>query len=137
MHSDKDPALFSRSQLWAARIISALVVLFLLFDATIHLTKPAPVVDAFARLGYPLKASIGIGIVEVVCLVAYIVPRTAPLGAILLTGLLGGAIATHVRAGSPIFETYLFPILFGLLMWGGIWLRDDRLRKLVPLRIAD
>jgi hypothetical protein len=115
--------------------MSALVVVFLLFDTIIHLTKPAPVVDAFARLGYPLSASVGIGIVEFLCLVVYAIPRTAALGAILLMGLLGGAIATHVRAGSPAFEAYVFPILLGLLIWGGVWLRDERLRALVPLRL--
>ena len=82
-------------------------------------------------------ASVGIGVVELLCLAAYAIPRTAALGAVLLTGLLGGAIATHVRAGSPAFEAYIFPILFGLLLWGGIWLRDDRLRTLLPLRSAD
>jgi hypothetical protein len=117
--------------------MSALVVLFLLFDTTLHLTKPTPVVEAFTRLGYPLSASVGIGIVEFLCLVAYVIPRTEALGAILLTGLVGGAIATHVRSGSPAFEAYVFPILVGLLIWGGIWLRDERLRGLVPLRCRD
>jgi DoxX-like family len=98
--------------------MSALVVVFLLFDTIIHLTKPAPVVDAFAKLGFPLSASVGIGIVEFLCLVVYVIPRTAALG----------AIATHVRAGSPAFEAYVFPILLGLLIWGGVWLRDERLR---------
>ena len=137
MHSGTAPAPVSKGKLWTARVISALVVLFLVFDTTIHLTKPTPVVDAFAKLGFPLDASVGIGIVELLCLAAYVIPRTAALGAVLLTGLLGGAIATHVRAGSPAFEAYIFPILFGLLLWAGIWLRDARLRTLLPLRSAD
>jgi hypothetical protein len=136
MNAATQSAAVSKGELWSARILSALVTLFLLFDAIIHVTKPVPVVDAFARVGYPLSASVGIGIVESLCLVAYVIPRTAVPGAILLTGLLGGAIATHVRVGSPLFETYGFPLLVGLLLWGGIWLRDVRLRKLVPLRIA-
>jgi hypothetical protein len=137
MHSVAQTAPVSNSKLWTARAISALVVLFLLFDSAIHLTKPAPVVDAFAKLGYPLSASVGIGVVELLCLVAYVIPRTAVLGATLLTGVLGGAIATHVRAGSPVFEAYVFPLMLGFLMWGGIWLRDDRLRALFPLRSRD
>jgi hypothetical protein len=137
MQSETGPAVLSRGTLWTARILSAVVVLFLLFDATLHLTKPTPVINAFNKLGYPLSASVGIGIVELLCLVAYLIPRTAPLGAILLTGIVGGAIATHVRAGSPMFEAYIFPILLGLLIWGGIWLRDERLRALIPIRRTD
>ncbi len=116
--------------------MSALAGLFLLFDTTLHLTKPAPVVDAFVRLGYPLSASVGIGVVELLSLALYVIPRTAALGAILLTGLVGGAIATHVRAGSPMFEAYVFPTLLALLIWGGVWLRDERMRALIPLRRA-
>src|SRR4051812_29509101 len=119
-------------KLWSARLMSGLVVLFLLFDGVIHLAKPAPVVDAFARLDYPLSASVGIGIVELLCLVFYVVPRTAVLGAILLTGLLGGAVSTQIRAGGPLFDTYIFPLIVGLLLWGGLWLRDSRVRALIP-----
>jgi hypothetical protein len=117
--------------------MSALVALFLLFDTALHLVRPAAVVGAFARLGYPLSASVGIGIVELICLVIYLIPRTAPFGAVLLTGLLGGAIATHVRAGSPVFEALVFPLLIGGLIWGGVWLRDARLRELIPVRRPD
>ena len=134
MDSVTDVAAVSKGKLRTARALSTLVVLFLLFDATLHLTKPAPVVEAFTRLGYPLSASIGIGILELLCLIAYIVPRTALLGAVLLTGLLGGAIATHVRAGSPAFEAYIFPAILALLVWGALWLRDARLRALFPVR---
>ena len=137
MHSEIERVSISKTALWTSRVVSALVVLFLLFDSTLHLTKPTPVVDAFARLGYPLSASVGIGIVEFLCLIAYVIPRLAILGAILLTAIVGGAIATHVRAGSPVFEAYIFPIVLGFLIWGGIWLRDDRLRGLVPLRRPD
>lgn len=134
MNSVTNLAPASTGKLWTARVMSTLAVLFLLFDATIHLVKPAPVVDAFARLGYPLSASLGIGIVEFLCLLAYVIPRTTALGAVLLTGLLGGAISTHVRAGSPPFEAYIFPAILALLIWGGVWLRDARLRAMFPVR---
>ena len=134
MNSVTNLAPASTGKLWTARVMSTLAILFLLFDATIHLVKPAPVVDAFARLGYPLSASLGIGIVEFLCLLAYVIPRTAALGAVLLTGLLGGAISTHVRAGSPPFEAYIFPAILALLLWGGVWLRDARLRAMFPVR---
>lgn len=127
----------STPQLWTARTLSTLVVLFMLFDSTIHLMKPAPVVDAFNRLGYPLSASVGIGILELLCLLAYAIPRTALLGAVLLTGVLGGAISTQVRAGSPAFEAYIFPTILGLMIWGGIWLRDSCLRAIFPIRTGD
>jgi DoxX-like family len=136
MNLDTQAGAVSRSALWSGRILSALVTLFLLFDAVAHMAKPAPVADAFARLGYPLSASFGIGLVEFLCLVAYVVPRTEVLGAVLLTGVLGGAIATHLRVGSPLFEAYIFPFLVGLFAWGGIWLRDVRLRALFPPRLA-
>ena len=134
MYSATQSVPVSKSKLWAARAVGALAVLFLVFDSLMHLTRPAPVVDAFARLGYPLSASIGIGVVELVCVLAYLIPRTTILGAVLLTGLFGGAIATHVRAGSPPFEAYIFPLLMGILVWGAVWLRDERLRGLFPLR---
>jgi len=117
-----------------ARIASALAVLFLLFDSVIKLVKIAPVVESFARLGYPDSLSRGIGGVELVCLVVYLIPRTSALGAVLLTGFLGGAIATHVRVGDPLLSHVLFPAYVAALLWGGLWLRDERLRTLVPVR---
>src|ERR1700737_4803616 len=87
MHSGTAPAPVSKGKLWTARLMSTLIVLFLLFDAAIHLAKPTPVVDAFAKLGFPLSASVGIGVVEFLCLATYVIPRTAALGAVLLTGL--------------------------------------------------
>ncbi len=97
------------------------------------LVKPAPVVEATVRLGYSESVIIPIGIVLLVCTVLYLIPRTYVLGAILLTGYLGGAVATHVRAGEPLFSI-VFPIIFGVLIWLGLYLRDDRLRRLIPLR---
>jgi hypothetical protein len=118
--------------LWAGRILSALSVLFLLFDAAGHLVAPPAVVEAFNRLGYPVSLSSALAIIELVCLIAYAISRTAILGAILLTGYLGGAVATHLRVRDPVFDT-IFPIIFGVLVWAGLYLRDPRLRVLIPL----
>jgi heme exporter protein D len=123
-----------KKRVWAGYIMSALSVLFLLFDSVIKLMNIAPVVESFTQLGYPVRLAFGIGILELVCLAVYVIPRTSILGAILLTGYLGGAIATHVRIGSPLFTHILFPIYVGVLIWGGLLLRDDRLRALMPLR---
>jgi hypothetical protein len=122
-----------KKRLLAGRIVSALVVLFLLFDSIGHLIMPAAVADAFARLGYPVSRGPVIGILELICIVIYVVPRTFVLGAILLTGYLGGAISANLRVNDPMFET-LFPVIIGVLIWAGILLRDERLRTLVPLR---
>jgi hypothetical protein len=123
----------SKGRLWTGRIISALVVLFLLFDGITKLMKVKPVLDASAQLGYPVGTIVGIGITLLVCTAFYVIPQTAVLGAILLTAYLGGAVASQVRIGNPIFDT-LFPIIFGALAWTGLLLREDRLRALIPLR---
>jgi len=117
--------------IWAGRILTILPVAFLLFDGTIKLMRLPPVSEAFARLGYPESQAIGIGILELACLAVYLIPRTSRLGAVLLTGFLGGAISTHVRIGDPLFSHVLFPIYVGAMIWAGLWLRDDRLRALV------
>jgi hypothetical protein len=130
MQSDTQTAPFSKKMRWAGYIISALPVLMLLFSGVMKLAKPAPVVEGFVRLGYPESLALGIGIVELACAVIYVIPRTSVLGAILLTGYLGGATATHVRIGEPFF----MPIILGVLVWGGLFLRDERLRALLPLR---
>jgi hypothetical protein len=124
----------SNKRLWAGRVITALPVLFLLFDIVIKLLQIAPVRESFARLGYPESVAVGIGTLELVCLAVYLIPRTSVLGAILLTGYLGGAVATHVRVGDPLVSHILFPTYVGALIWGGLYLREDRLRALVPLR---
>ena len=116
------------------RLLSALAVLFLLFDSVVKVMRLAPAVEGTARLGYPESLVLGIGILELVCLVVYAIPRSAVLGAILLTGYLGGAIATHVRVGSPLFTHTVFPIYVAVLVWGGLFLREDRLRALIPVR---
>jgi hypothetical protein len=123
----------SKKALWAGRIMSAIPSLFLLLDAAMKLAKPEPVVEATARLGYPDSIIVSLGIVLLTCTVLYLIPRTAVLGAILLTGYLGGAVATHVRVGEGPFPI-LFPVIVGALLWGGLYLRDARLRELVPLR---
>jgi hypothetical protein len=115
------------------RIISGLLALLFVLDGVGHLMKPAPVVEAFARLGYPLSASVGIGLLALICTALYVTPRTSVLGAVLLTGYLGGAVSTHVRAGSPLFET-VFPVILGALVWAGVLVRDAQLRRLIPVR---
>jgi DoxX-like family len=125
---ESDTATVSKGTLWTGRIMSALAALFMLMDSVMKLMKPAPVLEAFAQLGYPESLAAGLGILQLVCVVIYVVPRTSILGAILLTGYLGGAIATHVRVGSPLFSHTLFPLYIALLIWGGLYLRDHRLR---------
>jgi DoxX-like family len=133
MQSDTQTAPVSKKMLWAGCILSAIPVLFLLFDDVAKLIKPASVVEATVRLGYPESIIPGLGILSLVCTVVYAVPRTSVLGAILLTGYLGGASATHVRIGDALFPI-LFPSIVGALIWGGLFLRDARLRTLIPLR---
>ena len=124
----------SDRRLWTGRILSGLGALFMAFDGTIHVLRRAPVVDAFGKLGYPLGVSATLGLIELICVALYLLPRTSVLGAVLLTGYLGGAIATQVRVGAPLFSTTLFPLYVALLLWGGLYLRDDRVSSLIPLR---
>jgi hypothetical protein len=118
----------------AGWIIGALPVLFLAFDIVGKLLTLPPVVRGSARLGYAESAIVGLGLIELACLTAYLIPRTAVLGAVLLTGFLGGAVATHVRIGDPLFSHILFPVYVGALIWAALFLRDERLRALVPVR---
>lgn len=120
----------SMKSLWAGRIISALVVLFLLFDAVAKLMKITPVLEAFTRLGFSTGLAVPIGVLLLVCTIVYVIPPRSILGAVLLTAYLGGATVTHLRAGQPFY----FPVVFGVLVWGGLYLREDRLRALIPLR---
>ncbi len=115
-------------------VLTALVGLFLTFDTVIKVLMLAPAVQGTTALGYPADTVFWIGLIELVCLALYLAPRTSVLGAVLLTGYLGGAIATHVRAGSPLISHTLFPIYVALLIWGGVYLREMRLRALVPFR---
>lgn len=133
MQTETQVAAVSKGQLWAGRIVSALPVLFLLMDGVMKLIKPAIVVDTTVKLGYAETVILPLGCVLLACTVLYVIRRTAVLGAILLTGYLGGAVATHVRVGEGPFPV-LFPVFFGVLIWGGLWFRDSRIRALIPLR---
>jgi hypothetical protein len=134
MPSDSQAVPVSKKSLWAGRILSGLVVLFLIPDAIIKFMKPAPVVDAFAHLGLPLSISVTLGSILLLCTVLYAIPPTSVLGAILLTAYLGGAVATHLRVGDPLFSYVLFPTYLGIVLWLGLYLREERLRALIPLR---
>ena len=114
------------------RALSALAIVFLVFDTAIKLVQAPVVAQTLGSLGYPGDLGLTIGIVELVCLVLYALPRTAVLGAILLTALFGGGIATHIRVGSPLFTHILFGVYLGLFVWGGLYLRSERLRELIP-----
>jgi hypothetical protein len=130
MHPITQTAPVSQTSLWVGRVLSALAVLFMLWDGVMKVMVLAPVVESNAHLGLPANLAVGIGIVELVCVVVYVIPRTAVLGAVLLTGYLGGATAIHVRIGDPFY----FPIMMGVLLWGGLLFTDDRLRTVFPLR---
>jgi hypothetical protein len=124
----------SAKALMAGRVLSALATLFLLFDGIVKAVKASVAVDATVQLGYPESAVVVIGIIELVCLALYVIPRTSVLGAILLTGYLGGAVATHVRVGSPLLSHTLFPLYVAAFIWGGLFVRERRLRALIPVR---
>ena len=124
----------TKAMAWTGRSMTGLVVLFLLFDSSIKLMDMPMVRTATAQLGWPVGLDRLIGSIELVCLVLYAIPATSILGAILMTGLLGGAIASHLRLGDPLFSHVLFGVYIGLMAWGGLWLRDGRLRALMPLR---
>ena len=115
-------------------VLTAFVALFLTFDTTLKVLRLAPAVQGTAALGYAADAVLWIGIIELVCLGLYLVPGTAVLGAVLLTGYLGGAIASQLRVGNPLLSHTLFPIYVALLLWGGLYLRETRLHQLLPLR---
>ena len=114
--------------------MSGMGVAFLLLDGVMKLFKPAVVREAFARLGYPESEIMGIGVLLLACTALYLIPRMSILGALLLTGYLGGAVATHVRVGDPLFSHALFPTYIAALLWVGLYLREPRLRALVPLK---
>jgi DoxX-like family len=124
----------SNGQLWTGRILSGLAVLFMLFDTVIHAMRGPQVVQGFAQLGFPLTIAIPLSAVEFVGIVLYVIPRTSALGAILLTGYLGGAVAAQVRIGAPLFGYVLAPVYVALFLWVGLCLRDERVRAVVPVR---
>ena len=116
---------------WIGRVVTAVPVLFLAFDLSIKLAHIQPVTDAFAKLGIPDDLSVTVGVLELLCLVVYLVPQTAVPGAVLCTGFLGGAIMIHLRISDPLFSHILFPVYIGGLLWLGLYLRDPRLRTLI------
>ena len=116
---------------WSGRILTGIVVLFLSFDVAIKLAGAKPAVEGTVQLGFAPHDVLTIGLIGLVCLVLYVVPRTAPLGAVLWTGYFGGAIATHLRLGNPLFTHTLFPIYVAALLWGALYLRDPRVRALL------
>lgn len=121
----------SKRRLWAGRVISALTVVFLLMDAIMKVVKARVAVEATTQLGYPANVVLPIGIVLLVCTLLYAISRTAIFGAVLLTGYLGGAIATNVRVDAPLFSHILFPVYVAVMAWGGLYMRDSRLRALI------
>jgi DoxX-like family len=126
----------SRPALWLGRILSGLVILFLLFDGGIKLVPWPVVTETMDRIGYGSSETLArsLGIITIVGTVLYAIPPTSILGAILLTGYLGGAMASHLRIGSPLFTHTLFGLYLGLMVWGGLWLRDKSLRASIPFR---
>jgi hypothetical protein len=129
-----DMATGSNAAIWTGRVLSGLGMLFMVFDGVIHVMNVQPVVDAFTELGYPVSAAVTLGLIELALVALYAYRRTSILGAILLTGYLGGAIATQVRVGAPLFSTTLFPVYVGLILWGGLYLRDAVVRAIIPVR---
>jgi len=122
-----------KKALWTGRIATGLVVSFLAFDAAIKLLGVPAAAEATAKLGFPPGTVFALGVIQLACLIAYLIPRTAILGAVLWTGYLGGAIATHLRTGGPVFSL-VFPVLVAALLWGGLWLRDRRTRAVLAPR---
>jgi DoxX-like protein len=125
------PTTTSKGMLWTGRVLSGLAGLFMLFDGVGKIVKPQPVVEATVRLGYPESSLAGIGIALIVSALVYLYPRTSVLGAIVLTGYLGGAVASQVRINEQLFSI-IFPVIFAAIVWGGLYLRNARLRALVP-----
>jgi hypothetical protein len=123
----------STTRFWAGWIISGLVALFNLFDAGAKFVKPAPVVEAFARTEWPIDLSSTLGAILLACTVVYLIPQSTVLGAILLTGFLGGAVATNLRLHNPLLTHTLFPVYTGVLLWLGLWLREPRVGSVFPL----
>lgn len=123
----------SNKAIWTGRIVSGIAVLFLAFDAILKLMNLPEAVKGTEQLGYKASVIVPLGILQLIILIIYLIPRTSVLGAVLWTGYLGGAIATHVRVGNPLFTHILFPVYVAVLLWLGLWLRDRRLRELLPV----
>jgi hypothetical protein len=128
------PVSISKARIWTGRILSGLLVLFFIFDVVGKFAKPAPVVEAFTHLAVSIGLAPVVGAILLACTILYAIPRTAILGAVLLTGYLGGAVLTLLRAGEPLFSHVLFPVYFGILVWVALLLREPRLRQFVGIR---
>jgi hypothetical protein len=120
--------------IWTGRVLTGLAVLFLLFDSTGKLLEVQPVIDGTRQLGYPRDIVFSLGVILLACLVVYLIPRTSVLGALLVTGYLGGAVAAQARVENPLFSHILFPTYVAIFIWGGLVLRDARLRAFAPWR---
>jgi hypothetical protein len=129
-----DASASSKTALWTSRALSGLVILFLLVDGAMKLIPLDIVIETSVQLGLPVDGARTLGVLTLLCTILYAIPRTSVLGAILLTAYLGGAVATHFRVGSPLFTHTLFGVYLGLMVWGGLYLRDAALRALIPLR---
>ena len=123
----------SKTQRWISYIMSGLVILFMLLDSIMKFVKPPEVIEGTLALGFAEHHIIIIGTLGLLSTLLYAFPRTSVLGAILLTAYFGGAVATHVRLDNPLFSHTLFTVYFGILIWGGLWLRNTKLRELLPL----
>lgn len=134
MEPNKQTESVSKKKLWTARIMSGICVLFMLFDSITKLLKTPQVIQATVKLGYPASLVQIIGLVLLILTILYVIPRTSIFAAILLTGYLGGAVASNLRMMNPLFSQTLFPVYFAVILWGGLYLRDDLLRKLIPLK---
>jgi DoxX-like protein len=134
MQTIDQTAPISNGALWTGRVMSGLVIAFLLLDAGMKLIPLDVVLEASAQLGLPAHLARPLGIILLICTLLYALPNTSVLGAILLTGYLGGTVITHLRVGSPLFTHLLFGVYLGLMLWGGLYLRDPRVRALIPLR---
>ena len=134
MSTDSIPATTSKTQRRVGWGLTTLTILFMLFDAAGKLALEPHVVEATTKIGYPVGAIRPIGVIALLCTLLYAIPRTAILGAVLMTGFCGGAVASKVRIEDPLFSSVLFGVYFGLIAWGGLYLRDDALRRLFPIR---
>ena len=132
--TNASPTTTPKRMRWVSFILSGLVILFMLMDATMKLMHLPVVLETTAQLGWPVASVVPVGVVLLICTALYVFPRTSVLGAILLTAYLGGTVATHARIGSPIFSHMLFGVYLCVMLWGGLYLRDERLRALIPFR---
>jgi hypothetical protein len=126
------PGSISRRSLWAGRILTGLVTAFLIFDATIHALKPPAVIQAFAQLHLAISLAVPLSVIEILCIALYVIPRTAVVGAVFLTGYLGGAVAIQLTTSNSLFGEILFPVYTAIVLWLGLYFRDERVRALAP-----